>query len=312
MTASPWELAGMRRAIILSAYGLGTTSPNPPVGCVVFDSLGRLVGEGFHERKGEAHAEAKALEAAGSAASGGTAVVTLEPCNHFGRTPPCRKALIDAGIDRVVIAILDPTSRGDGGAAELRRAGVSVEIGVGEKEARLVLEPWLSALRAGRPTVTWAYQVSPQDDRSKSAHIVSPDRQLIADLRRQQDVVLFSNSQMEEGRPGEHGRNVFGLPSEPLPGDPQDALTSLAGAGVRTVLLVGGLDLAGPFLDGGLVDDIVANIQSPLLSASAIDSLGISSDNLAEFSIVKIVSARSGLHFTLSRQDSVGRVAPRS
>ncbi len=94
-----------------SAFGLATTSPNPPVGCVVLSPAGRIVGEGYHARKGEAHAEAKALAAAGGAAAGGTAVVTLEPCNHHGRTPPCHQALIDARISRVVIAVLDPTSR---------------------------------------------------------------------------------------------------------------------------------------------------------------------------------------------------------
>lgn len=149
----------MRRAILLSAFGLGTTSPTPPVGCVIFDRAGRPVSEGHHERKGEAHAETLALSGAGPAAAGGTAVATLEPCNHFGRTPPCHQALIDAGIRRVVIGVLDPTSRGEGGAVRLRAAAVRVEVGVGEQEARLVLCPWLAALHTGRPTVAWADQV---------------------------------------------------------------------------------------------------------------------------------------------------------
>jgi diaminohydroxyphosphoribosylaminopyrimidine deaminase/5-amino-6-(5-phosphoribosylamino)uracil reductase len=97
----------MRRAIVLSAFGLGTTSPNPPVGCVILDADGRFVGEGYHERKGEPHAETQALTAAGEHARGGTAVVTLEPCNHHGRTPACREALIEAGIARVIISIID-------------------------------------------------------------------------------------------------------------------------------------------------------------------------------------------------------------
>ncbi|MGH3813162.1 MAG: bifunctional diaminohydroxyphosphoribosylaminopyrimidine deaminase/5-amino-6-(5-phosphoribosylamino)uracil reductase RibD, partial [Pseudonocardiaceae bacterium] len=82
----------MRRAIVLSAFGLGTTSPNPPVGCVILDRDGHIVGEGYHEHKGEPHAETQALAVAGERAGGGTAVVTLEPCNHHGRTPPCRAA----------------------------------------------------------------------------------------------------------------------------------------------------------------------------------------------------------------------------
>ncbi len=104
---------------------------NPPVGCVILDTNGHLVGEGYHERKGEPHAETQALAAASDRAGGGSAIVTLEPCNHFGRAPPCRQALIEAGVARVIISVMDPTSRGEGGAAALRRAGVDVERAVG-------------------------------------------------------------------------------------------------------------------------------------------------------------------------------------
>src|ERR1700691_3992290 len=116
------EATAMRRAIALSAAGIPATSPNPPVGCVVLAQDGSVAGEGYHVRKGEPHAEAHALAAAGQLARRGTAVVSLEPCNHAGRTPACRQALIEAGIARVVIAVLDPTSRGEGGAARLRQA----------------------------------------------------------------------------------------------------------------------------------------------------------------------------------------------
>jgi diaminohydroxyphosphoribosylaminopyrimidine deaminase / 5-amino-6-(5-phosphoribosylamino)uracil reductase len=151
------ELAAMQRAIALSATGIGTTSPNPPVGCVVLDVRGRIVGEGYHQRKGEAHAEVQALAAAGADAAGGTAAVTLEPCNHHGRTPPCRQALIDAGISRVLIAAIDPTSRGEGGAAALRAAGIAVETDVLRDEAQVVLGPWLTSQEVGRPEITWPY-----------------------------------------------------------------------------------------------------------------------------------------------------------
>ncbi|MGH4014076.1 MAG: bifunctional diaminohydroxyphosphoribosylaminopyrimidine deaminase/5-amino-6-(5-phosphoribosylamino)uracil reductase RibD [Pseudonocardiaceae bacterium] len=134
----------MRRAVVLSAFGFGTTSPNPPVGCVILDGDEYLVGEGYHERKGGPHAETQALAAAGEHAHGGTAVVTLEPCNHYGRTPPCRQALIDAGVARVVISVIDPTSRGVGGAAALRSAGLDVEVGVLDDETRLVHDAVLS------------------------------------------------------------------------------------------------------------------------------------------------------------------------
>lgn len=115
---------------------------------MILDSEGRLVGSGYHERKGEPHAEVHALAAAGGRAEGGTAVVTLEPCNHVGRTPACRQALLDARIARVMIALMDPTSQGEGGAAVLRAAGVKVEVGLLADEARLVLGSWLAAQRS--------------------------------------------------------------------------------------------------------------------------------------------------------------------
>ncbi|MBQ1012029.1 bifunctional diaminohydroxyphosphoribosylaminopyrimidine deaminase/5-amino-6-(5-phosphoribosylamino)uracil reductase RibD, partial [Micromonospora sp. M51] len=113
----------MRRAIELAARGLGTTSPNPVVGCVLLDSDGEVVGEGFHAYAGGPHAEIVALAQAGRRAKGGTAVVTLEPCDHTGRTGPCSSALVQAGVGRVVIAVPDPNPVASGGAATLRAAG---------------------------------------------------------------------------------------------------------------------------------------------------------------------------------------------
>ena len=157
--ASENEIAAMRRAIEIAARGLPTASPRPVVGCVVLDSAGTVVGEGFFERAGEPHAEVHALRAAGERARGGTAVVTLEPCNHYGRTPPCRQALIQAGIARVVYAVADPNPVAAGGADALRAAGVEVEGGVLEAEAERGNEAWLTAMRCGRPHVTWAYTI---------------------------------------------------------------------------------------------------------------------------------------------------------
>ena len=118
-----WEL-WMRRALALAALAEGHTSPNPLVGALVLDREGRLVGEGFHARAGDAHAEVGALRQAGDAARGGTLVVTLEPCCHHGRTPPCSEAVLRAGIRRVVIALEDPDPRVDGGGIrQLRQAG---------------------------------------------------------------------------------------------------------------------------------------------------------------------------------------------
>src|SRR5690349_21876275 len=132
---SPAEDKAMARAIELAARGLGTTSPNPVVGCVLLDAAGQVVGEGFHVYAGGPHAEIVALAQAGERARGGTAVVTLEPCNHTGRTGPCVQALINAGVRRVVIAVDDPTPVAAGGAATLRAAGIEVATGLRRPEA---------------------------------------------------------------------------------------------------------------------------------------------------------------------------------
>lgn len=155
--ATAAEADAMRRAIALAARGLGSTSPNPVVGCVVLDAAGAIVGEGWHERAGGPHAEVNALAAAGEKARGGTAVVTLEPCNHTGRTGPCAQALIDAGIARVVYAVGDPNPTATGGAQTLRAAQVDVESGVLEAAAATGNAAWLTSVRLGRPHVTWKY-----------------------------------------------------------------------------------------------------------------------------------------------------------
>ena len=147
----------MRRAIGLAARGLGSTNPNPVVGCVVLDVDGRIAGEGWHQRAGGPHAEIHALRAAAERARGGTAVVTLEPCNHTGRTGPCAHALIAAGISRVVYAVADPNLTATGGAATLRAAGIDVEGGLLEEEAARGNEAWLTSVRLGRPFVLWKY-----------------------------------------------------------------------------------------------------------------------------------------------------------
>src|SRR3974377_2091711 len=127
---SDFDRFAMQRALALAARGLETTDPNPRVGCVIAQR-GRVVGEGWHERAGGAPAEVAALRAAGGQAAGATAYVTLEPCSHQGRTPPCVEALIAARVARVVIAALDPNPLVDGkGAAALRAAGVTVESGM--------------------------------------------------------------------------------------------------------------------------------------------------------------------------------------
>jgi diaminohydroxyphosphoribosylaminopyrimidine deaminase/5-amino-6-(5-phosphoribosylamino)uracil reductase len=153
--ASPTEIAAMHRAVRLAARGMASTRPNPVVGAVVLDPSGQVVGEGWHVRPGGAHAEVAALAAAGERARGGTVVVTLEPCNHTGRTGPCARALIESGVRRVVLAVDDPTELARGGTATLRAAGVDVESGVLAAEAESGNVRWLTAVRRGRPWVVW-------------------------------------------------------------------------------------------------------------------------------------------------------------
>jgi diaminohydroxyphosphoribosylaminopyrimidine deaminase / 5-amino-6-(5-phosphoribosylamino)uracil reductase len=152
MTFSDRDTTYMARALALAQRGLYTTPPNPRVGCVLVRD-GRIVGEGFHVRPGEAHAEVNAIRDAGDEASGATAYVTLEPCNHFGRTPPCVDALIRARVSRVVAAMQDPNPVAAGGAQRLRAAGIEVSFGLMEAEARALNPGFISRVTRGRPWV---------------------------------------------------------------------------------------------------------------------------------------------------------------
>ncbi|MDB5811626.1 MAG: 5-amino-6-(5-phosphoribosylamino)uracil reductase / diaminohydroxyphosphoribosylaminopyrimidine [Betaproteobacteria bacterium] len=141
----------MARALELAAHGLYTTTPNPRVGCVIVRD-GSIVGEGWHERAGGPHAEIAALNAAGARARGATVYVTLEPCHHQGRTPPCDEALVAARVGRVVAAMRDPDPRTAGqGMAKLEQAGIAVETGIKDNEARALNRGFISRVTRGRP-----------------------------------------------------------------------------------------------------------------------------------------------------------------
>jgi diaminohydroxyphosphoribosylaminopyrimidine deaminase/5-amino-6-(5-phosphoribosylamino)uracil reductase len=150
---SPFDEAAMRRALELAARGLYGTHPNPRVGAVLARD-NEIVGEGWHQRAGEPHAEPNAIRAAGESARGATAYVTLEPCSHHGRTPPCVDALLAAGVRRVVYAVGDPDPRVSGrGAQRLREAGLTVETGLLEREAEALNAGFMMRMRRGRPFV---------------------------------------------------------------------------------------------------------------------------------------------------------------
>jgi diaminohydroxyphosphoribosylaminopyrimidine deaminase/5-amino-6-(5-phosphoribosylamino)uracil reductase len=149
---SPLDHAMMRRALALAEKGLYTATPNPRVGCVLVRD-GVVVGDGWHEKAGAPHAEANALAAAGTAARGATAYVSLEPCNHQGRTPPCAAALAGAGVARVVAAARDPNPQASDGARTLQAAGVKFEQGLMEDEARELNVGFFSRMTRARPWV---------------------------------------------------------------------------------------------------------------------------------------------------------------
>jgi len=149
----------MRRALALAERGRGSVEPNPMVGAVVLNSAGEVVGEGWHERFGGPHAEVNAFAVAGDAARGGALFVTLEPCCHWGKTPPCTEAVLKSGVARVVAAMRDPfPAVAGGGLQALRESGLSVDVGLLEAEAVRLNAPYLTLLREGRPWVIakWA------------------------------------------------------------------------------------------------------------------------------------------------------------
>ncbi|QNE78497.1 bifunctional diaminohydroxyphosphoribosylaminopyrimidine deaminase/5-amino-6-(5-phosphoribosylamino)uracil reductase RibD [Streptomyces finlayi] len=192
------DITAMRRAITLAARGLGSTSPNPVVGCVILDAAGAPAGEGFHRRAGGPHAEVHALREAGGRARGGTAYVTLEPCNHTGRTGPCAQALTEAGVSRVVYAVGDPNPQATGGADTLRAAGIETTQGLLADEAEAGNAAWLTSVRLGRPYVLWKYAAT-LDGRIAAADatsrwITSPEaRADVHRLRAEADAVIVGS-----------------------------------------------------------------------------------------------------------------------
>jgi diaminohydroxyphosphoribosylaminopyrimidine deaminase / 5-amino-6-(5-phosphoribosylamino)uracil reductase len=197
----------MERALALAALGAGTTSPNPMVGALVLDRDGQLVGEGYHCRAGEPHAEVMALAQAGGRARGGTLVVTLEPCCHQGRTPPCCDAVLAAGVARVVVAMADPDPRvAGGGIARLRAAGLEVVEGVAEPEAARLNQAFVHRVRCGRPwgLLKWAMSLDGRTalPNGASQWISGPlARQWVHRLRSQCDAVLIGGGTLRADDP---------------------------------------------------------------------------------------------------------------
>ena len=197
----------MRRALHLAALAEGQTSPNPLVGAVVLDAQGVLAGEGFHAKAGQAHAEVGALAQAGERAKGGTIIVTLEPCCHQGRTPPCSEAVIQAGIQRVVVALKDPDPRvAGGGIQRLRDAGLEVITGVLEEEAAQQNRAFVHRVQTGRPwgLLKWAMSLDGRTalTNGESQWISSPPaRAWVHQLRAGCDAVIVGGGTVRADNP---------------------------------------------------------------------------------------------------------------
>jgi diaminohydroxyphosphoribosylaminopyrimidine deaminase/5-amino-6-(5-phosphoribosylamino)uracil reductase len=281
----------LQRALELAERGRGTTHPNPVVGAVIVRD-GDVVGEGWHERAGGAHAEVAALKAAGERAAGATLYVTMEPCAHHGRTPPCVDAVEAAGIARVVAASLDPGAESGGGLELLRAAGVKTDL-VDVREARVQNEAWRTWATAGRPFVTLklAATVDGRVTVPGSRWVSGKEsRRRVHELRAASDAVGVGMGTVHADDPRLDARDVdaerqprrLAFGRGPLPdgselelrsGALRAELSALATEGVQSLLLEGGPTIAAAFLDEGLVDKLLLFV-APRLSGAGPSLLG--------------------------------------
>jgi len=308
--AGEHELAAMRRALEIAERG-PLTGGNPRVGCVLLDDDGRTVAEGWHHGAGTPHAEVDALAKAGDA-RGLTAVVTLEPCNHWGRTGPCSEALIAAGVRRVVYGVSDPGAHSAGGAERLRAAGVEVVGGVLAPEIEEFLVCWLASERRGRPwvTVKWAATLDGRaaaEDGSSQWITGAAARQRVHEERAANDAILVGTGTVLADDPSLTARGDGGelLAHQPIPvvvGEralPADAalrrhpagvietgsrdlgriLADLNARGLRRVYVEGGPTLVSAIVEGGFADAYSVYLAPALLGGDrlAIGDLGIPS-----------------------------------
>jgi diaminohydroxyphosphoribosylaminopyrimidine deaminase/5-amino-6-(5-phosphoribosylamino)uracil reductase len=276
----------LERALELAERGRGTTYPNPIVGAVLVRE-GTIVGEGWHERQGDAHAEVNALRAAGNRARDATLFVTLEPCAHHGRTPPCADAVIDAGVTRVVVGVLDPNPEVNGaGVARLRDAGIAVEVAEGElaRRAREQLAGYLSVHQRGRPWVIYKAAITFDGRMTMPGEqwiSGGASRQLVHELRGWVDAVAVGMGTVRADNPRLDSRDVdapkqprrLAFGRGPLPegsglelrtGALEDELRALAQDGVQTLLLEGGPALAASFVAADLVDQLMVFVAPKL------------------------------------------------
>ena len=303
----------MRRALELALLG-PAGGANPRVGCVLLDERGDVLAEGFHRGAGTPHAEVDALSRVpAGGARGATAVVTLEPCDHSGRTGPCSVALIEAGVARVVFAQAEPSPRG--GAGRLRAAGVTAEGGLLEREAAAVNERWTASLHLGRPwvTVKWA---SSLDGRSAAADGTSrwiTGSEARADVHRRRaehGAILVGSGTALADDPALTARTEDGelLPHQPVPvvvgrrapaaealirshprpllhvedHDPHVTLRALGDAGITSAFVEGGPTLVSAYLAAGLADEVLIYLAPTLLGGDRTATTDVGVDTIAQ------------------------------
>ncbi|MFP7365696.1 bifunctional diaminohydroxyphosphoribosylaminopyrimidine deaminase/5-amino-6-(5-phosphoribosylamino)uracil reductase RibD [Corynebacterium callunae] len=291
MTTPPEIAEALAQAIAAAAEVRGTTSPNPAVGAAILDSAGAIVGVGATQPPGGPHAEVMALADAGARAQGGTAVVTLEPCNHTGRTGPCSQALFDAGIQRVFYAQADPFPAAAGGAEFLALKGVEVHF----LDVKIpTLQPWLNAVKSERPNVTLKFAstldgFAAATDGSSQWITGAAARAFVHEDRSRRDAIIVGTGTALADNPSLTARsgdrlyprqprrvvvgkreigagNLQRLGFEQYPGIPE-ALKALWEEGCRDVLIEGGPTLAAAALRMDVVDNIQAYVAPALLGA---------------------------------------------
>ena len=310
MAVTEAERRAMTRALELAVRG--PRGANPQVGAVFLSPAGDIIAEGWHRGAGTAHAEVDALShLAPDQARGATAVVTLEPCNHTGRTGPCALALIEAGVRRVVYALDDPGAVSGGGAERLRTAGIEVEAGEQADAARTVVADWLTAARLGRPhvTVKWAQSLDGRAaaDDGTSQWITGPEARTDVHRRRAaSDAIVVGTGTALADDPSLTARDGDALyPHQPIPvvigsreipetaalhRHPQEllrfdthdlraVLSDLHERGVQRVFIEGGPTLASAFIAADLADEVLAYIAPVLLGGGrlALTDIGVGS-----------------------------------
>lgn len=324
--------AAMARAIELARLGLGKTFPNPIVGAVITSATGEFVSEGFHQ--GSDHAEVVAIKAAKEIPVGSIIYVTLEPCNHHGKTPPCTEAIIAAGISKVVYAVSDPNPVAAGGADKLRQAEVDIESGFQEIEATFDNRAWLTKIAKGRPRITWKIastmdgKVTASDGSSKwiTGELARAD---VALMRSQADAIVTSTNTVKTDNPLLTSKGIGRNPVRIVMGESdiatdsqilnaesetlivksrkaQDLLAIAQSRGFNQLLVESGPTFGTALLRENLIDEIVL-FQAPTLLGSgtpSISDLGITNiSGRLDFEIADVEVIGADLKITLTKSE---------